>query len=173
MNELPHAPRVTFRHFDPADADELQALFERCTAFFVLTEGEPPRAGSGADELALRAPGKSTEETFCFGLFHDDRLAGFIHLTCDFPKPDEWFLGLMLLEPSARGAGLGAETHEALRAWAAANGARVMWLGVLEQNTNAERFWRRMGYIERERQPYVSRSGLESTLILMSLPLAG
>jgi GNAT superfamily N-acetyltransferase len=154
---------------DVADAAALQSLFDRCSEFFELTEGA---AGNAADELRLRAPGKSAEETFCFGAFRDDRLVGFIHLTRDHPKPNEWWLGLLLLDPDVRGAGLGVEVHEALRSWSLANDARVMWLGVLEQNPLADRFWRRLGYVERERQPWVSPAGLRSTIILMSRPLA-
>jgi hypothetical protein len=42
---------------------------------------------------------------------------------------------------------------------------------VLTQNEAAERFWRRLGYVEQKRQMHVGGSGLQSTVIVMSLPL--
>jgi RimJ/RimL family protein N-acetyltransferase len=155
-----------FCPLDEADSASLQELFEQCSEFFELTEGAPPSSTQAADELASRAPGKNADDTFCFGIHRDDTLIGFIHVTRDHPKPNEWWLGLLLLHPAARRMGLGEETHEALLAWAASNGARVMWLGVLEQNTAAERFWRRIGYVERERQLYGAAQ--QSTIILMT-----
>jgi len=171
MHSLPQAMGVVFRQLDLEDVGELQVLFERCSAFFELTEGAPVSPRGAEDELGLRAKGKGPEDTFCMGAFRGERLVGFIHLTRDYPKPNEWWLGLLLIDPEARGAGLGAAIDEALRSWAMANGARVMWLGVLVQNQAAERFWRGRGYVERERQAYVSAAGLQSTLVMMSLDL--
>lgn len=160
-----------FPRLDLSHVDELQALFERCSEFFLLTEGAAPHATHAAEELALRAPGKTADDTFCFGVFRGERLVGFIHVTRDFPKPDEWFLGLLVLDPAVRGQGLGVAVHDALRDWIAGHGAHVLWLGVLTQNEPAERFWRARGYLERERKLYTPPSGFMSTMILMSLPL--
>jgi RimJ/RimL family protein N-acetyltransferase len=167
---LPTAATVSFRPLDTSDADMLQALFERCSEFFVLTEGGAPGPGHAVAELESRAKGKTDEDTFCLGVFRDDRLVGFVHMTRDYPKPEEWWLGFLILDADVRGGGLGAEVHDALLSWATANGSRVMWLGVLEQNVRAERFWRRMGYRERERQVWVAPNGFQSAIILMSQP---
>lgn len=43
----------------------------------------------------------------------------------------------------------------------------AIYLGVLEHNAAAERFWRRHGFAELRRQP-----GLESRVIVMWHPLA-
>ncbi|HWW62859.1 MAG TPA: GNAT family N-acetyltransferase [Thermoanaerobaculia bacterium] len=168
---LPHVPGARFQRLGPADVPAVQTLFERCSEFFELTEGAPPGADTAAEEIALAAPGKTAEDTFCFGAFVDDRVIAFIHLARDFPKPSEWWLGFLLIDPAHRRRGFGVEVHEALTRWLVAQSASTLWLGVLTQNEPAHRFWLRMGYVERERQQVVSRHGLQSTVILMSQPL--
>lgn len=168
----PELPGARFERLGADDADALQRLFERCSDFFELAEGVPTRPEVAAEELAFRAPGKTDEETSCFGVFVDDRLAGFAHLTRGFPKPGEWWLGFLIFDPSERRRGLGAAVHGAIVEWIASQSGSALWLAVLEQNEAAQRFWTRLGYIERERQPWVAATGFKSILILMSLAIA-
>ena len=149
-------------------APELQRLLERCSEFWELIEGVPPPADTAVKELTSTAPGKTADDTFTFGVFEDDRLIAFAQLARDYPKPSEWWIGLLVVDPSQRGRGLGAEIHRQLVEWIASQGGTTLWLGVQTQNEGAQRFWPRLGYVERERQPYVAGSGLPSTLILMS-----
>ncbi len=173
MPDVPTADRLTFRRLGLADAPELQLLFDRCAEFYVLTEGAPAMPDAAAQELVSSPPNKSVDDNLFFGIDRDGHLAGFVSVAKDFPKPDEWWIGLMLLDPDHRGHGLGAEAHEAVRRFALDHGVQRLWLGVLEQNTVGERFWRRMGYVERERQRWTAPSGLESPVILMALELGG
>jgi hypothetical protein len=58
-----------------------------------------------------------------------------------------------------------------MREWIAEQGGATLWLGVLEQKVDALSFWRRLGYIERERQPCTAPTGFQSTVVLMSCPV--
>ena len=54
--------------------------------------------------------------------------------------------------------------------WIAAQSGTTLWIAVQTQNEAGERFWRRMGFEERRRQPYASpRTGLQSAVIVMSI----
>lgn len=154
----------------PAAAPAVQRLFERCTDFFQLVSGAPPGPGDGADELNSIAPGKTIDDTVNFGVYDGDRLVAFAGLARDFPKPSEWWLGLLVIDPAERGRGLGARIHQELVDWVAAQSGTMLWIAVQTQNVDGERFWRRIGFQERERQPYVvPRTGLQSEVILMSI----
>jgi RimJ/RimL family protein N-acetyltransferase len=153
------------------DAPSFQRLIERCSEFWELVEGVPPPPDAAVKELTFAAPGKTAADAFTFGVFEDDRLVAFAHLSRDYPKPSEWWIGLLMLDPSQRGRGLGAEIHREIVEWIEAQGGTTLWIGVLTQNERALKFWLRLGYVERERQPYLGGSGLQSTVILMSLPL--
>src|SRR6185436_3510729 len=99
-----------------------------------------------------------------------DRLIAFAQLSRDFPKPSEWWLGLLVLDPAVRGRGLGARIHQEIVDWIAVQSGTALWLAVQTENEAGERFWRRMGFEERERQPYASpRTGHQSSVILMSI----
>jgi GNAT superfamily N-acetyltransferase len=151
------------------DAPALQGLLERCSEFWELVEGVPPAADTAVKELTSMAPGKTADDTFTFGVFEDDRLIAFAHVTRDCPKPSEWWIALLMLDPSQRGRGLGAEIHREIVEWVAAHGGASLWLAVQTQNERAEKFWLRQGYVDRGRQAYVAASGLKGTVILMSL----
>ncbi|HEY6138487.1 MAG TPA: GNAT family N-acetyltransferase [Thermoanaerobaculia bacterium] len=152
-----------------ADAPQVQRLFERCADFFVLTEGEPPAPDLAEKELTFAIPGSSADDTACFGVFDGDRLTAFALLLPEPRKPSEWWLGLLLLDPAERSRGLGPRIHKELVEWLAEQGATKLWIAVLAQNEAAERFWRRIGYEERNRQPYVASTGFASTAIVMSI----
>ena len=153
-----------------ADAPAVQRLFERCADFFVLTEGEPPAPDLAEKELTFVIPGASVDDTACFGVFDGERLIAFALLLPEPRKPSgEWWLGLLLLDPAERGRGLGPQIHKELVEWLAAQGATKLWIAVLAQNEAAERFWRRLGYEERNRQPYTASTGFPSTAIVMSI----
>jgi GNAT superfamily N-acetyltransferase len=152
-----------------ADAPEVQRLFVRCADFFVLTEGEPPAPDLAEKELTFAIPGASADDTACFGVFDGDRLTAFALLLPEPRKPSEWWLGLLLLDPAERSHGLGPRIHKELVGWLAEQGATKLWIAVLAQNEAAERFWRRLGYEERNRQPYVAPTGFESTAIVMTI----
>lgn len=153
---------------DVEAAPALQQLLERSADFWQLVEGCFPPPDAALKELAFAMEGKTT---FNFGVYEEDRLVAFAALLRDFPKPTEWWLTTMIVDPDKRGRGFGAAVHGKLVEWIAAQGATVLWLGVVVQNEAAQRFWRRMGYVKRERQMWTATSGRQSELILMSQPL--
>jgi len=131
----------------------LQALFERCTAFFQQVHGAPPRRDEAERWLAEPAPppspGHLPGERRVFGLLDDEaRLVGAVDVVRDYPVAQECWLGTMVIEPSIRGVGLGAWFHAQVLAWIKAQGARGVQLCVPKQNPGALRFWAREGYEE-------------------------
>ena len=152
-------------------APALQRLLERSAEFWEMCEGAPPEPDAAAKEIESIAPGKTLEDTLTFAVYEGDAMIAFVNLARDFPKPTEWFLALLVLDPQHRGRGLGAEIHRETVDFVAAQGATTLWLAVLTKNEGGRRFWTRLGYVERERQMRVGSAGLESEVILMSLPL--
>jgi len=162
------------RRLRPGDAAAVQRLYERCTDFHELAEGMPTRPTAGAEEIEALPPGKMSTDKHLFGIVAaDGELAGYVDLTRDYPERGEWWLGLLMLDPASRGAGLGSRVVRGAAEWAVGRGARAILLGVLEQNPRAERFWRRQGFAELDRRPYTSDTGLPSRIIVMRLALAG
>lgn len=152
----------------PAEAADLQDLYERCTDFHELTEGSPTRPTAASEELVALPPGKELADKFPFGVHAPaGRLIGFLDLMRDYPAEREWWIGLLMLDPAVRGAGLGSRIYRAAAEWVGSQHGSAIYIGVLEQNGAAERFWRREGFVELRRERHVSDTGHEGRLIVM------
>lgn len=129
------------------DVPALRGLVERCHAFMTLVYGavEPDAAEQILEGLP---PGKTLEDKFVLGLYADGtkELVGLLDAVRAFPEPDEWIIGMLLVDPDHRRAGLGARFVTAFEAWVRGQGASGIRLVVQEQNPDALRFWQKQDY---------------------------
>lgn len=129
------------------DVPALRGLVERCHAFMTLVYDavEPDAAEQILEGLP---PDKTLEDKFVFGLYADGtkELLGVLDAVRGFPEPDEWIIGMLLIDPDHRRAGLGARFVTAFEQWVRGQGASGIRLVVQEQNPDALRFWQKQGY---------------------------
>ena len=126
---------------------ELQEFYEGCRDYFELVTGQPPSPTEARDLLAAVPKGKSRDDKFVIGLFDaPGHLVGVLDVIRDFPRPREWYLGLLLFEPTLRGHRLGDRVYHRLEEWVRAQGGQAIHLVVEEVNPGALRFWERMGF---------------------------
>lgn len=146
MSPLFQAADLTAERVSDADADLFQPLLERCEDFFQRCYGRPARPDEAKQMPLERPPGLGPERGHLLALRDGgQRLVGIQEGVSDFPSPGEWYLGLMLLAPEVRGHGRGAAVIRAYEDWLRGQGARLLRLGVAEQNPDAHRFWTRVG----------------------------
>jgi ribosomal protein S18 acetylase RimI-like enzyme len=132
---------------DEGRAGELQEFYERCRDYFELVTGQPPSPTEARELLAALPRGKSQDDKFVVGLFDaPGHLVGVLDVIRDFPKPREWYLGLLMFEPTLRGQKLGDRVYHRLEEWVAAQGGASVHLIVEEVNPRALNFWQRMGF---------------------------
>jgi GNAT superfamily N-acetyltransferase len=135
------------RRLVPPDLPALQRLFERAADYFEATTG----AGPGTDE-AERAfvggpPSKSVNDKRTVGMFtRDDRLVGVLDAIPDFPADGTCTIGLLLLDPAVRGAGLGGATLAAFETWMAGHGATRFRTAIAATLDRGLAFLTRAGY---------------------------
>jgi GNAT superfamily N-acetyltransferase len=167
MIELDLPPyRIT--RLSGSDAALLQELYERCSDYHEMEEGVPTRPGAAEHLLTALPPGKSPEDKHVLGIqAPEGGLVGVVDLVRDYPAEGDWWLGLLMLDPAARAAGLGTRLFGEIERAVAAAGGTALHVAVLEHNVRAERFWRRVGFAEVRRQPYTAASGHESRVIVM------
>jgi GNAT superfamily N-acetyltransferase len=135
------------RELGAGDRDELQALLERCADYFELVDGRAPGPDAAGELIRVRPPDTDPGDKLVVGVF-GSRLAGVIDLVRGWPERGTWLIGLLLLDPDARGGLLGSALVEALDDWAAEEGARRLRVAVVEANPRALRFWRSHGFAE-------------------------
>lgn len=142
-------PAIEGGEFVPLGSEHLAELTRFCAAcsdFFSLVEGRPGGAETAAELLAPLPDNLARATHHRFGIRRNDRLDAVVELLEGHPAPTEWFVGLLLLHPDARGDGLGAVVWDSVRAWMVARRGSVAWLIVQKQNPGARRFWERHGF---------------------------
>ena len=126
-----------------SDLAALQALHLRCADFVEATTGHPPRDDEAARLLAVVPPGKIPADKQTLGLHRDGEMVGVVDLLRGHPSPTDWYIGLLLLSPEVRGAGLGSSIVDEIVERVRADGGRALHLVVREDNPRALAFWRR------------------------------
>jgi GNAT superfamily N-acetyltransferase len=166
MLVLPHASSLKPRLLGEGDAPALQALCETCRDYHVLVYGEPAGPGEGLKLVSELPGGKSLQDKIVVGFFSaDERLCGVLDVVRDFREPGEWYLGLLLFEPSARGQGHGETALDALELWLRSQSASRIRLACAEQNAGGRRFCERRGFREDKRFP-ARTMGARQTVLL-------
>ena len=148
--EPPGVAGHRLRVLNESDAAALDALGLRCASFYQLVAGRTPQAGFGVELVTELPPGRSADDKVVFGVLAggDAGLVGVVDIVRGYPQADVWWIGLLLLDPSVRGQGLGASIVTAIRHWVHARGGRAIRLGVQAQNEGGRRFWLREGFAQ-------------------------
>ena len=142
---------MQIRHPRPGDEAQLAFLLEDMERHY----GDAVADGAGRGGAAFLL-GQPPSGMLCLVAEHEGRLVGFAILIPYFPGP-RLSHGLHLKElyvtARARSAGVGEKLIEAIRALAAKRGAtRVIWT-TGERNSEAQRFYDRLG-MRREKKVY-------------------
>lgn len=97
------------RVLDPqADLAAVQDLRVRAADYIVLETGTPPTQNYAAKFMAEARPNLPSEDVFSFGALEQDENCGIVICLRNFYEQGELYMGLLLLDPGARGAGLGS-----------------------------------------------------------------
>lgn len=146
---LPVEFELTLRRLGVDDAPMVQAVCDASADYHVLLYGEPAGPSEGLNVLTEVPPGRSLEDKFTFGFFErgPGRPRGVLDLLHGHRVAEEWYLGLLLLDPALRARRLGTAIVEATLDWLREEGTRSVRLAVAEQNVAARRFWERFGFV--------------------------
>jgi ribosomal protein S18 acetylase RimI-like enzyme len=131
---------------DTTDVAEVQALHVRCADFVEATTGRPPRDDEGEHVFVDAPAGKGAADKQVLGVTREGALIGVVELLIGHPGPTDWYVGLLLLSPEARGAGVGTTVVRDVVEHVAAAGGRALHLIVREDNPRAVGFWQRQGF---------------------------
>ena len=154
------------------NTSDLQRLLVECVDYCMLVDGRPPLATAAVSMVTDRPEGRTIDDKLLVGLYTiENELIGVLDAFRNYPKPADWWIGLLLVAPQFRGQGLGHRVFQAFRKWIQQQGARLILLGVVEANENALRFWQSEGFTELDRQPARQFGNLSHVVITMQQEL--
>jgi RimJ/RimL family protein N-acetyltransferase len=130
----------------PADLDFVIQLNKTCSDFFLFQNGLPPGDNDARAIFEFVSPQAHGATKLPIGIFDSEHLIGVVDVLRGYRTSSEWYIGFMLLVPSFRGQGFGAEIHREFVGYARSAGAQRLLLAVLEANESAQRFWLGLGY---------------------------
>jgi len=144
--------RYHTRRLEPPDLPALQRLFERAADYFAATTGAPPAPDEAQRAFVGGPPTKSVNDKQTVGVFdRDETLVAVLDAIPDFPVEETCTIGLLLVDPGARGRGLGGATLTAFERWMSARGAARFRTAVAAPLERGLRFLERAGYREASR----------------------
>jgi GNAT superfamily N-acetyltransferase len=150
------------------DLGELQTLLERCADYSLMVDGSPPNPSEASTLLVDCPEGKTIVDKFVFGFSSKKQgLIGVLDTIRDYPTQSDWWLGLLLLDPAQRNKGLGKRIYQSFEQWVSQQGARRIFLGVVEVNHKAYQFWQKLGFEIIERHPVRQFGNLSHVVIIM------
>ena len=159
-------------HLQSEDSAVLQELLENCADYFDMVYGLPPAASEAQVLLTETPPAKNPEDKFLVGLWDPgQKLIAVLDVVRDYPVLAEWFVGLLLVDPSYRQQGIGCKMYKAFEQWAIQRGAQYIGLGVVEQNKRAYDFWQRLGFEAQEKRLPKRYGNKENVVFVMKRSL--
>ena len=131
----------------PEDTESLQRLFERCTDYSMIVEGQGVSPSAAQETFEDVPPGRLRSDKFVYGLLdRNDDIVGVLEGIRHYPDELTWWIGLFLLSPETRGHGLGRKVIEGFIDYMRSEHVNSIMLGVVEENRAAYDFWQRLGF---------------------------
>ena len=161
---------LTLRH-----APLLQQFFDDNPAYFLAVLGQAARPTEAYEEIVeALPPGWSFSRQIRIAWQEaSGRLAAMANITSDLLAPGVWHIGLFIVATERHGSGAAQALYRDIEAWAVANGASWLRLGVVLGNARAERFWETAGFHEARRRTGLEMGKLTNTVRVMIKPLNG
>ncbi|WUH92498.1 GNAT family N-acetyltransferase [Streptomyces sp. NBC_00433] len=106
--------KVQIRDLEPADEQDVLALFDGAEDWFTATTGQPAAPGDVQSLYYALPEGAAFQDKALIVITVDGRIVGVIDSVLRYPTPDGCSLGLFLIHPAYRRQGLGRLVASAL-----------------------------------------------------------
>jgi len=150
------------------DLPALQEMFHRAADYFEIATGAGPAPDEAERAFVGGPPTKSVSDKQTIGVFDDaGALVGVLDAIPDFPSEGTCTIGMLLLDPAARGRGVGGAALAAFEAWMTHRGTRQFRTAIVTHHAEGLAFLRREGYAEVSRLEGYGRGAARSTIVFL------
>lgn len=171
MLPLFNIPGYEVKYLTSDNIPIVDQLVSECSDYYMIVNGTEPAFEDTLEILNDLPPGKVKEDKLVIGIFNQNKLSALADVIKNYPCQDCWWIGLLLVTPAERRAGLGSRIYHALEKWTADLTAKEIRLGVVEKNEKAIKFWSVLGFNVIEKRPPVKFGLLEHNVLVMKRTL--
>lgn len=150
-------------------AEDALDLAERAADYVTLEVGHAPNMDFIDSFFTAAPPGLTSRDLLHFAVMQDQAMVGIICIAQGYELPDDWWIGLVLLDPAFRGRGIGRTVLQLIQQRAHDAGMQRLKLSVLEANPRATHFWVREGFVPHRYAPATPESDGHNRWVLKYL----
>ena len=145
----------------------MQRVFESAPRYFDVVTRLPPGSAEAQSTFTALPPGKDYDDKRVWGLYTGDQMIGCADVIRGYPVREKAIIGLLLLAEPWQRRGLGRAfallIEKVIADWPEIATIR---LGVVETNTGALAFWKKLGYVETGEAKRTDTSHVADTIVL-------
>lgn len=147
LSLLNYSKYYTVKRLTDGDISDVVAL---CSMNKIYYQFCPPfvTEESIADDMTALPPGVNETDKHYVGFYDADKLIAVMDLITGFPDEQTAFIGFFMTDVSVQNAGVGTTIINELFAYLRELGFKLVKLGWVQGNPQAEHFWKKNGFIE-------------------------
>ncbi len=138
---------IRLERLSTKDIQAVAGIYRACDDYFRLLKGDIANPEDVADFFSSLPPNRTLQDKYSLGIFKESTLIGVIDIIVGYPEKDIAYIGLMLINPLARGNNVGRLAHKLLIDWLENKAIGEIQLSVVESNLGASTFWDKLGYV--------------------------
>lgn len=159
---ITRAEVVSLRDEDCAEIHELRT---RALDYFAEVDDPPPTPETFQADLDYLPEGYTRRDEIVYRAYRGVRLAGYAEVLRGFAHPEQWMIGIVLVDAGSRGQGIGRAIVAAIAEDAFAAGARSLAAGVVAARERSIAFWVREGFTTEVRRRPLLMGGVETEVV--------
>jgi GNAT superfamily N-acetyltransferase len=147
-------------------AEDALDLAMRAQDYVILEVGHAPDDVYIKEFFTATPPDLGTECLLHFGVMEGPALVGMICIAEGYEYPDDWWIGLMVMDPAFRSQRIGHTVLDMVKRRAIKRGINMLKLAVLCANPRGLKFWQREGFIHHRDAPALPGSDGHDRVVL-------
>ena len=141
-------------------------LATRAADYVTLEVGYAPDEAYIRDFFTATPPDLGPECLIHLGVMEGPAMVGMLCIAEGYEFPDDWWIGLMLMDPAFRGQRIGHRVIDLVKGRAKDCGVNMIKLAVLSANPRGQKFWRREGFVHHRNAPATPESDGHDRVVL-------
>lgn len=138
----------------------------RAADYVTLEVGHAPGDAYIRDFFTATPPDLGPDCLLHFGVMEGPAMVGMVCIAEGYEYPDDWWIGLMLIDPAFRGQRIGHRVVQEIKRRAPKRGINMLKLAVLTANPRALKFWHREGFLHHRDAPATPQSDGHNRVVL-------